>query len=319
MPGVATELTETGTKMNANIELRHLRYFMAVAEELNLTRAAERLHTVQPSLGHQIRQLEEFIGVRLFHRDGRRLALTEAGRTLLIDSRKMLQEFDIMLERVRCAGQTEADELNVGFYHGAEWRIFPQLLPFIRSQCPRLELRLRNMNPAEQVEALRNRTIDVGLLRGPLSEPEITTELILSDKIHAIIQARHPLAKLKRVSLQQLADLPFVTISRGVAPVYERMMVSLAAEAGVQFRTVLETDNILTSLITVGAVGGVTLAPAYVGQILPKTVVARQLAITPTPTTDLLVAYHSGTTKPLLTLFLAQVHDCFREEQKQRK
>ncbi len=91
MDGVTRELAETGTKMNVNIELRHLRYCVAVAEELNLTRAAERLHTVQPSLGHQIRQLEEFVGVPLLHREGRRLALTEAGRTLLIESRKTLQ------------------------------------------------------------------------------------------------------------------------------------------------------------------------------------------------------------------------------------
>ncbi len=192
-----------------------------------------------------------------------------------------------MLERVQCAGQAEADELTVGFYHGAEWRVFPHLLPFIRSRSPRLELRLRNMNPSEQIEALRNRTIDVGILRGPISEPQISTELVLTDKVLALIPARHPLARLKRVTLKQLAELPLVTISRRVSPAIDQMVTTLAANAGVQFRTVLETENLPTSVITVAAIGGVTLAPAYVGQILPKTVVARHLAMTPAPTTAL--------------------------------
>lgn len=304
--------------MNPKIELRHLRYFVAVAEELNFTRAAERMHTVQPSLGHQIHQLEEFVGVPLLRREGRRLALTEAGRTLLIESRRMMQELDIVFERVQLAGQTEADKLTVGFFHGAEWRVFPQLLPFLRSHCPRLELRLRNLPPPEQLAALRNRTIDVGFLRGPISEPEITTEFVLSDKILALIPARHPLAKLKRVSLQKLAELPFVTVSRSVAPVFHQSVVSLTAEAGVHFRSVLETESTLATLSAVGTGEGFTLLPAYVGQMLPKTVVARQLAVTPTPKAHLFVAYRTGEMKPMLKLFLTQLHDCFREEQEQK-
>lgn len=299
--------------MNHKIELRHLRYFVTVAEELNLTRAAELLHTVQPSLGRQIHLLEEYLGVPLLRREGRKMELTEAGGTLLTESRILLQEFDSMLERVQSAGRIAAGKLVVGFFHGGEWRVFPRVLPLIRSQCPSLELQLRGLAPPEQIVALRNRTIDVGFLRGPISEPKITTEWVLSDQILAMIPAQHSLAKLKRVSLQKLADLPFVVMRWSTAPSLHELVYSLGAKAGVKFRTVLETESILATLSAVGAGEGFSLLPAYIGEMLPKTVVARQLALTPTPTTDLFAAYLTGNTNPMLKLFLTQLHDCLRE------
>ena len=297
--------------MNISIELRHLRYFIAVAEELNLTHAAKRLNTVAPSLGNQIRQLEEFVGEALLHREGHKLALTEAGRTLLNESRKLFLDLEVMLEKVHCAGQAEGTRITIAVFHGAEWRLYPKLLPFMRAHCSKLDLRFRTMNPPEMLEAIRNRTIDVALMRGPILEDEIATKLILTDKFMAVIPAQHALAKLKRIALKDLADLPFVAISRDVAPQLHQLVDKLASEAGVQFRRSVETEDLLSTVITVGTANGFALLPHYVEDILPKTVVVRPLDITPTPTGELVAAYRKGNSHASLHLFLDKLRECF--------
>jgi len=300
--------------MNIAVELRHLRYFVAVAEELSLTRAARRLNTVSPSLGNQIRQLEELVGTTLLHREGHHLALTEAGRLMLSEARRILEEVGLVLEKVQCAGEAEAARLSIGVYHGAEWRVFPRLLPFMRAQCPLLDLRFRTMNPVEMLDALRMRTIDAAIMRGPVCEPEIATERVLTDRIMAVVPARHPLARLKRIPLDELAELPFVIISQEVAPQLRQLVSQIAEDAGVQIRASVETENMLSTVITVDAVSGFSLLPQYVERILPKTVVARPLAISPPPTGPLIAAYRTGNTQPNLTLFLQKLLECFQDE-----
>jgi len=298
-----------------NIELRYLRYFVAVAEELNITRAAERLHTVQPSLGRQIHQLEELVGAPLLQRSGHRLALTKAGRVMLTESRRMLQELDLMFERIRREANAEAGRITVGFFPGGELRVLPRLLPFLRSNYPRIKLVLHSLRGTEQIPSLQNRTIDVGFLRGPVGDdPQLLSEVVLKDKIMAFFPAKHALARQGRISLQKFAQMPMITQTEMETPALNHSLASLEKRAGVKFRSVLETENIFATLSAVGAGMGCSLLPSYVKQLVPSTVVGRRLDINPPPTIDLLLIYRKDDTHKLAR-FLAAVHNCFQDEQ----
>ncbi len=297
-----------------SIELRHLRYFIAVAEELNVTRAAERLHTVQPSLGRQIHALEGLLGAPLFHRDGHRLTLTDVGRSLLVEARRLMQEFDSVIQRVRTEAAVEGGRITAGFFPGAEWRVLPHLLPYLRTNSPEVQLILRTMIPAEQIAALRSRSIDVGFLRGPMArDPLITFETVLADEIIAVIPSGHPLEKRKKVSMQELAEVPMVRITRNETPAFISVLTSLEERAGIKFRTVLETEGILGVMAAVGAGYGFSLLPAYVEQIMPRTIVMRRLDTYPPPTTELLIAFRRDR-KAALARFLSLVRACFKQE-----
>jgi LysR family hca operon transcriptional activator len=296
---------------NTNVELRHLRYFVAVGEELNLTRAAERLHTVRPSLSRQISQLEEIFGIRLLCRHGHQLELTDAGRTLVDDAKKLLQDFDFIFDRVRRVAQLEAGRLTIGFFPAAEWRVLPRLLPYLRSQHPDLQILLRILTHNEQITALQNRTINAGFLRHPISDPELSFEAIHRDKIIAVLPARHELARLRRVPLSKLAKLPLVRPNREVSPGLNEVLDALAAQAGVQFRPVMETEHMFGTLAAVAAGHGFSLLPQF-SEWEPKMIVCRALALTTTPTIDLLMVYRKNDVNPVLARFLAAVRECFR-------
>ena len=299
-----------------SIEFRHLRYFVAVAEELNITKAAERLHTVQPSLGRQIHQLEEFVGVPLLLREGHRLELTEAGRIMLGESRRMLHELELIIEQLQREANMTAGRITVGFFPGAELRVFPKLLPYLRSNYPGIELVLRSLKASEQLAALRNRTMDVGFLRGPIEdESQINYETVFSDEILAFLPAQHPLAKERYISLQKLAEVPMVELSSVEAPVFDQLVVSLGREAGIKFRCVLKTESVYATLSAVGAGVGCCFLPSYVKQIIPPTIVAKRLNRTPPSTIDLLLVYRRDDTRNNLMVFLSAVRNCFRNEQ----
>src|SRR5208337_1595169 len=197
---------------------RYLRYFIAVAEELNFTRAAEKLHTVQPSLSQQIRRLEEIVGTPLFHREKHRLHLTEAGRIFLQESRSILQQTSRAIALARQAARAEAGFMTIGFVPGVEGKVFPRILPILRAKYPDIELSLRTLTSPQQMEALHDREINIGFLRPPIDDPDVVSETVLREKIIAVIPANHPLAKLKRVPVRSLAALPFLEVARPAAP-----------------------------------------------------------------------------------------------------
>lgn len=302
-----------------SIELRHLRYFIAVAEELNITRAAERLHTAQPSLGRQIKWLESEVGADLLRRQGHKFVLTDAGRVLLERARTVLRELDAMYEHVRHAANLESGKLTIGFIPGTEWRVFPRLAPFLQASRTGVQVVLRSLTVPEQIAALQAHAIDVGFLRGPVSDPEITCEVVLSDEIVAIVPALHPFAKLERISISDLATMPLVYLKKSIASELHDTAISLAEEAGVEFSSKVETENILTTLCAVGVGLGCSLVPKYLEQMLPETAVSRALKHTPAPTVNLVLAYRNQERLPVLDLFLGLVRECFKAEQAQER
>jgi LysR family hca operon transcriptional activator len=296
------------------MELRHLRYFVAVAEELNVTRAARRLHTVQPSLSRQMRQLEEFLSCSLLTRDRNHLALTEAGHAMLAGARRVLSELEATVETTRQAASSEMGKVVVAFFPGADGKVFSRLAAYVHSHRPDMQIIMRSMTSTEQLAALRNRMISAGFLRGPVTDPQICAEVIRSDRIVVILPAEHRLARYRRITFAQLADVPWVGMRGAGVQQFQNMIRSFAAAQGVEFVTGLMTDNMLETLAAVGAGLGFSVLPDYVEQMLPRAACVRPLALNPQPTVDLFLAYRRDEKAIAIASFVQLVRECFANE-----
>ncbi|RPJ73340.1 MAG: LysR family transcriptional regulator [Acidobacteria bacterium] len=286
------------------MHLRYLRCFIAVAEERSFTRAAERLHTVQPSLSRQIKRLEDLVGTPLFDRDQHHVELTEAGRVFLVRARDILGRMDVAIHEARQAARAETGHLAIGFVPGAEAKVFPHVLPALKDVCPGIRLSLRSLTSPEQMTALRSGTIDVGFLRPPVEDESLVSEAVVHDDIVAVLPAGSALASMERIPVARLTDLPLVQVARENAPAVHELANQIAAAAGVSFRQGLVTDNVLGTLNAVGAGLGFSLLPDYVRPIAPPTVAIRPLALDPPPGLDLVVAFRAGDNAPALGAFL---------------
>jgi LysR family hca operon transcriptional activator len=287
------------------MDLRYLRYFIAVAEERSFTRAAARMHTVQPSLSQQIKRLEDvFVGTPLFHRDKHHVELTEAGRVFLPEARAILAGVDRAIALARQAARAEIGQVTIGFVPGAEGKVFPHVLPVLRMRCPGIQLNLRSLSSPEQLTALLDRTIDVGFLRPPVDHPSLACELVLREPILAVVPSQHELAGLDHIPVERLAELPFIQVGRKGAPAIHDMATQIASLANVTFRPLLETDSVLGTLNAVGSGLGFSLLPDYVRLIGPTTVAARPLSLDPAPQIDLVVAYRRDDQLAGLAAFL---------------
>lgn len=291
------------------MELRHLRYFVAVAEELNFTRAAKRLHTAQPSLCQQIKQLEESIGVILLERNTHHVQLTAAGTVFLRESRKVLHRIQHAVELATRVATGKTGEISIGVCTWSEVRVVPKILPLMKKRLPQVELRIHGLSAGEQILALRDRSIDVGFLRGPFNEADLLTEEILREKVVLVLPARHRLAKMRNISLRTLHDLPCITATRK-HPARD-IATSLCAEAGVHVRAAQEADSAISHLNMVAAGLGFALLPGYVKSILPRGAVTKPVDCDPVPTASLVAAYRRGAQLPALRAFMKTVRECF--------
>ncbi len=291
------------------MELRLCRYFVAVAEELNFTRAAERLHTAQPSLSQQIRQLEEEIGTPLFHRDKHRVQLTEAGLVFLREARIVLEA---AARAVNLARQSVS--LKIGLLPGPAAKILPRMAPILACARPNYPFDLRTLSSPRQLQALQNREIDVGIIHGRNeSDNDIVSKLLFKDRLVAIVPANHALAEQERVTPDDLAQLPLVQVERAFAPVVHDAMYLLGRNAGVHFDTLLETDSLITALNTVAAGLGFSLFAKYAELVLPAGTVAKPVDADPVPEIAVFVAYRQDNKSPQLSSFLKMLLSLFTE------
>jgi LysR family hca operon transcriptional activator len=291
----------------------NLRYFVAVAEELNFHRAAERLHTVQPSISAQIRKLEEEVGTPLFRRDKHHVELTEAGRVFLEESRGILRYIEHSVNLTLQTARTAAGHLAIGAILGAEQKVLSRLLPLLGRRNPGVQFSLRSLTSPELVAALQSREINVAFLRGPIEDQTLASELVAQDSILVALPSAHPLARRKRVPVQKLADIPFLQVPRKIAPALHDLAEKLSEQTGVQFRLALETDNAVATLNAVGSGLGFTLIPDYAHKMLPLNVTLKPLDVNPPPVLDLLVAYHKDDKLPALVDFLALLRSYMAE------
>lgn len=244
------------------LELRHLRYFLAVAETLHFGRAAERLGLSQPPLSVQIRQLEELVGTPLFERDRRSVRLTPAGAVFREEARRTLRQADAAVEAARAAATGESGTLRIGFVSSAPFNALPGILRRYREAHPHIGLELREMGTAVQLKALQAGEIDLGLLRLPAQARGVQVELLLREPLVAVLPDSHPLAGSQRVRIQDLRDDPFVLFPRRLGPgLYDRIL-SFCNEAGYHPEIVQEVEQMHALVGLVAAGLGVTLAPA---------------------------------------------------------
>jgi DNA-binding transcriptional LysR family regulator len=279
--------------MNEDIELRHLRYFVAVAEELHFGRAALRLHLAQPPLSQQIRKLEEILGYPLFLRTSRAVKLTSAGEVFLERSRRTLRNVQEDMEEARSVGRGEEGYLRVGFIGSAMLTALPAMLGRYRKLYPKVNLQLHESHTSTVVQRLLKGELDAGFLRdsGPTSGLEI--EPLFSEQFIAVLPEKHPLARYKTISAKELRDEPFVFFSPSAGSLAYAKPVSLCEQYGFRPHVVQEAPQWLTIVRLIGAGLGVTIAPACVKQIAAPNVVCLNLRSAAVQS-DIELAYRTG-------------------------
>jgi len=288
---------------DGGMELRQLESFVVVAEELNVGRAAIRLHLTQPSLSRQIAALERDLDVELFARVKRRFVLTTAGESFLADAKELLR---LAEEAVRDAQRTQRGELGtlrLRFVQSATFRVLPQLLGAFRTANPEVLLDLETMTTIRQLDALRDGRIDVGLLRLPTPEPGLETRVLSEDPLVVALPAGHRLAERERVALTDLADESFILYTRSTGPSVHDAIVGYCKAAGFVPRIVQEGADTQTIVSLVAAGLGVSLLIALTPPIDPRAVVYRRLS-DDLPPWKLSAAWSPDNNSPVLQRFL---------------
>jgi DNA-binding transcriptional LysR family regulator len=253
--------------MDRDLELRHLRYFVAVAEELHFGRAAVRLHLAQPPLSQQIRKLEEILGYPLFVRTSRAVKLTAAGEIFLERARRTLRNVHDDLEEARSIGRGDEGSLRVGFIGSGMLTALPAMLGRYRDLYPRVQLQLSETYTANIAASLNRGSLDAGFLRDGGSIEGLHVETLFTEPFVAVLPAKHRLAGKATISPADLRDEPFVFFTQAAGRLaYERPM-SLFEEHGFRPQIVQEAPQWLTILRLVGAGLGVSVGPACTRQI----------------------------------------------------
>src|SRR4029453_2884439 len=200
------------------MELRHLRYFVAVAQELHFGRAAARLQVAQPALSRQIRDLEEEMALRLFERNRRRVALTAAGAAFLDEARSLLGHVERAVHTARRAARGEHGTLRIGYVPAVVYTGLPEIVRAFRKRLPGVAVQFKEMSPPLQLEALLGERVDVGFVRGPVHEPALAAMTVLEEPLVAVLPSGHRLGGHKRLGLAMLAGEPFVLQARSLRP-----------------------------------------------------------------------------------------------------
>jgi DNA-binding transcriptional LysR family regulator len=253
--------TPLDPRLPDDVELRHLRYFIALAEELHFGRAAARLGIAQPPLSHQIARLERLVGHPLFTRKPR-VELTEAGRVLLTVARRAIVQVRDGIETTRRAGRGETGKLTAGFAASTMLTRVPEAFRAYRTSHPDVALVLRELSTSAQLDALKAGFIDVGFLREPEADAAIVAEPIVRERYVAVLPPRHALARRRRIDLRALAGEPFILFPRLVAPALYEQVIALCHGAGFTPRQVQEAQEWLTIVGLVDAGLGISLVPA---------------------------------------------------------
>jgi DNA-binding transcriptional LysR family regulator len=288
--------------MNQNIDLRHLRYFLAVAEELHFGHAAQRLHMAQPPLSQQIRRLEQEIGYPLFLRSSRSVKLTPAGKALLDRARRTLQRIDDDLEAVRSVARGEVGVLKVGFVGSAMLTSLPAILRGYRRLYSRVQLHLTELHTSQLIEALREGSVDVAVARDAGAPQDMHVEPVLVEPLVAVVPPKHPLARLASIPISRLRNEPFVFFPRSSGNYAWENTIRLCVEQGFQPNIVQEAPQWLTIVRLVGSGLGVTIAPASVQKIVVPGVVCRKLSPAG-GTTSIDLVYRLDQSSPLVSAF----------------
>jgi len=263
------------------MDLRQLRYFQAVAQEMNVTRAAEKLHMAQPPLSRQIRALEEELGVLLFERTGRSLRLTEAGRFLLEHSLQLTTRLQEVVDATRRIGQQGRRWFGIGFVPSTLYGFVPELIRRLRSADPHVDVGLSEMTTLQQMEALKSGRIDIGFGRILFDDPDVEREVLMAEPLVAVVGKSHALAARPAhgaVGAAELAGQPFILYPARPRPSYADHVLGLFRAAGWALQVIQEANELQTAIGLVAAGLGVTVVPASVQRLQRDDIVYLPLA-----------------------------------------
>jgi LysR family transcriptional regulator, hca operon transcriptional activator len=290
------------------MELRHLRYFIAVAEEGSLSNAAEkRLHTAQPSLSRQIRDLEMEVGVKLLERRPRGITLTSAGRVFLDHARMALLQVETASEAARRVEQPDKPSFVVGFLVGQETTCLPETLRLFRQEAPGAEITFLSLTSPELAFALMRGKVDVALMRREAQTTGLAFRFLIKEPLIVVLPKIHRLATSKNIQPQELVREIFIRPA-AAAPVLRSVIDDYAKKMGITLKAAYEGENLPAVMSLVASTGGLALAPFYAKENLTPKVVARPLR-GEAPTIDLVIGYNKSNTSALLKRFLSHVDE----------
>jgi LysR family hca operon transcriptional activator len=290
------------------MELRHLRYFVAVAETGSLTVAAEkRLHTAQPSLSRQIRDLEYQVGAQLMTRSARGIELTAAGRAFLDHARLALAQVEAAGEAARRAARPAKPSFALGFLTGQEMDWLPEALRILRDELPNIEVTVSSQYSPDLADALTRGKLDVAFLRPEPDMPDLVFRPVVKEPLVVVLPSDHPLTARDAIDPLDIAGETFISVSKS-APVLRVVIDEYLKRSGAGITPAHEVDNIAMAISLVASTRGVALLPIYVKNFLPWSVVSRPIK-GEVPTVDLVVGYHRANASAVLNLFLSRIDD----------
>jgi len=290
------------------MELRHLRYFVAVAEEGSLTVAAERrLHTAQPSLSRQIRDLEYEVGAQLMIRSAHGIELTAAGRVFLDHARLALAQVDAASEAARRAAQPAKPLFAVGFLTGKEIDWLPEAIRLLRDELPNIEITVSSRYSPDLADALVRGKLDVAFLRRESRATDLMFKVVASEPVVVVLPSDHRLASHRAIDPRDIVGETFIAVSN-TAPVTRSVIDNYLERSGVDIKPDHEADHMAMAMSFVASTRGVALLPAYARNLLPSSLTSRPLR-GDAPTVDLVMGYSRMNTSPILKLFLSRIDD----------
>jgi LysR family hca operon transcriptional activator len=290
------------------MELRHLRYFVAVAEAGSLTVAAEqKLHTSQPSLSRQIRDLEDEVGARLLTRRARGIELTPAGRAFLEHARTVLSQVAAATEAARRVAHPAKPCFVMGFLTGHELTWMPEALQILRDELPNIDVMISSQYSPLLANALLKGTVDAAFLRREEGMPELAFNLLVKEPLVVVLPSDHRLAALKAISPADIKGEKFVSVS-GTAPVLRVVIDDYLKRSGIDITPDHEADHLAMGMSLIASTRGVGLLPAYAQNFLPRSVTSRPLK-GDTPTIDLVLGYKKSNESPILKLLLSRLDE----------
>ncbi|OYT98866.1 MAG: LysR family transcriptional regulator [Burkholderiales bacterium PBB1] len=289
------------------MDLRQMRYFQVLAEELNFGRAAARLHMAQPPLTRQIQALENDLGAVLFERTPRGVLLTIAGQTLYDEVPNILSLVARARSRTEQAGQGRLGRIDVGIFGASILNVIPRVLSRFRAEHPEVELFLHTMTKAEQIEALRERRITVGFNRLVPKEPDIAVSIVLRERYLVALPASHRLCANAEVTLSDMAGEPLILYPNLPMPGLAQQVLAAFARKGLAVRVVQQVEDVLTSIALVSSGFGLCITTASAASLQLPHVAYRPLKSRSLHDIDLSCLYRRDDKSPILRQFLAVV------------
>jgi LysR family hca operon transcriptional activator len=290
------------------MELRHLRYFVAVAEEKSITVAAKRrLRTAQPSLSRQLRELETEVGARLMTRSASGIELTAAGKAFLDHARLALAQVEAAAAAARRAAHPEERTLALGFLSGCEPEWLPGVMHVLREELPRIEVTISSKHSPQLAEGLATGKLDAAFLRREERYPDLVYKVLVREPLIVVLPSDHRLASRAAIAPKDLLGETFIGMA-DQAPVLRSIIEDYIRRSGVDLQPTHRVEYLSMAMSLVASTRGVAVLPDFARNFLTRSVIARPLA-GKAPSIDLVLGYHKANNAPLLKTFLSRVDD----------